>query len=362
MIRYLRCMAVGVSLSILTPTFSAQSPATASNRYPYHFSNFVWWSDADLRLALKHKLPGLGDTLLPFGSKEGEVRLALIELLKTKGIDADVQVFDPPLQAAPRSPDASQLSIAFTIAAPPQILVGDVSLDGAPPEMQTSIRPIAQTLSGTPFASAASMANSRLHSLFQSSAYLSATTTFLAGTPIRTDPDHYVVPCTIKIDPGPAYHIGSISIDAGPLFAGTDLSNYVLEQPGELVVPHMLNRLVTTLRNTYFQAGYANAKVTYDPILDHQKAVASYNVRVDPGTIYHLRTLTILNLDPAREQAVRDILDLKPGDPYNQLVFELLFVKLRSNPLFTGYTFGSHPREDDKDHVVDLTVTFDTPR
>jgi hypothetical protein len=306
---------------------------------------------------------------------ESQVRVALIELLKTKGIHADVQIFGPPEQATPPVdsiamglraakmilPGFPKPTIAFTIAAPPEILVGDVSVDGAPPELQTSIQPIAQGLSGSPFASA-SMISFRLHSLFQSSAYLSATTNLLAGTPARTSPDHYVVPCTLKIDPGPAYHIGSISIDPGPLFAGADLSNYVLEQPGDLVVPHMLNRLVTTLRNTYLQAGYANAEVTYDPVLDHQKALASYNVHVDPGSLYHLRDITVLNLDPNREQAVRDMLNLKPGDPYNKLALTSLFVKLHyNNPLFAGYTFGSHQREDEKDHLVDLTLTFDVP-
>lgn len=362
MIRNLRNLAVCVSLSILAPALYAQSSAPAPKLYPYRFSNFIWWSDSDLRVALKHKLPSLPDTLIPFSPMEGDVRLALIELLKTKGIHADVQVFDPPEQVTPPWPDAPQPTISFTIAAPPQILVGDVSVDGAPAEMLTSIQPIAQRLSGSPYGQYPHMTELRLHTLFQSSAYLSATSTTLPGTPTRTAPDHYVVPCTINIDPGPAYHIGSISIDAGPLFAGADLSNYVLEQPGDLVVPHMLTRLVTTLKNTYLRAGYPDVEVADDPVLDKQKALASYNIHVDPGPIYHLRNLTILNLDPAREQVVRDILDLKPGDPYNKLVFGFLFAKLHNNPLFTGYTFGSHPQQDENDHLVDLTITFDVHR
>ncbi len=376
MIRNSRCIAVCVLLAILTPALSAQSSAPAQSVYSYRFTNFVWWSDSDLRLALKHKLPGLSDTLVPFSPKEAQVRLTLIELLKAKGIHADVQIFDPPKQVTPLlpsivtgiraaktvSPGTPRPSIAFTIAAPPEILVGDVSVDGAPPEMQTTIQPIAQSLSGSPFGRNALGTEFRLHILFQSSAYLSATTTILAGTPVRTSTDHYVVPCTIKIDPGPPFHIGSIAIDAGPLFAGTDLSNYVLEQPGDLVVPHMFNRLVTTLRNTYLRAGYAHVEVNDDPVLDQQKALASYNIRVDPGSPYYLRNLTILNLDPAREQAVRDSLELKPGDPYNELALMSLFAKLHyNNPLFDGYTFGSHPREDEQDHLVDLTSTFDPP-
>lgn len=374
MVRYSSCVTVCVSLALLTPALSAQSSAPAPKLYPYHFSNFVWWSDANLRLALKHKLPGLGDTLLPFGSREGQVRLALIELLKTKGVHADVQVFDPPEHATPPVdsiamglraakmilPGFPKPTIAFTIAAPPEILVGDVSVDGAPPELQTSIQPIAQGLSGSPFASA-SMISFRLHSLFQSSAYLSATTTLLAGTPARTSPDHYVVPCTLKIDPGPAYHIGSISIDPGPLFAGADLSNYILEQPGDLVVPHMLNRLVTTLKDTYRRAGYAYVDVTDDPVLDQPKSLANYNVRVDPGPIYHLRHLTILNLDPDREQIVRDLVNLKSGDLYDSLSLADVFPKLRSNPLFAGYTSSYSPREDENNHLVDLTITFYVP-
>jgi len=372
-IRYSRCMAVCVSLAILPPALSAQSPAPAKIRYPYRFTNFVWWTDADLRLALKHKLPALGDTLAPLSPMEFQVRLALIELLKTKGIHADVRIFGPPEQATPpvnsiamgiraakiSTPDAPKPSTAFTIAAPPEILVGDVAIDGAPPDMLTSIQPIAHSLSGSPYGQYPHMTEIRLYTLFQSSAYLSATSSTLPGTPIQTSPDHYVVPCTIKIDPGPAYHIGAISIDPGPLFAGADLSNYILEQPGDLVVPHMLNRLVTTLKNTYLRAGYAYVDVTDDPVLDKQKALASYNIRVDPGPVFHLRNLTIRNLDPAREQALRNMLDIKSGDLYNSLALLYLFQKLHNDPLFAGYTYGYQPREDEKDQLVDLTITFD---
>jgi hypothetical protein len=376
MIRCLRQLAVCVFIAILAPALIAQS-SPAPKRYPYRFSNFIWWTDADLRLALKQKIPNLGDTLVPFSAKEGEVRFALIDLLKTKGMDADVQVFDPPEQRtlppnnpglgihAPKPvwPEPPQVSIAFTIAAPPTILVGNVSVEGAPPELLHSIQQVAQNFSGTPYGEYPHMTEFRLHTLFQSSAYLSASSTVLPGTPIQTSADHYLVPCTIKIDPGPAFHLGSISIDAGPLFAAADLSNYVLEQPGDVIVPHMLSPLVTTLRNTYLAAGYANVDVTADPVLDQQKALASYNIRVESGPLYHLRSLTVLNLDPAREQAVRDMLALKPGDVYNSLAPMSLFAKLHdNNPLLAGYTYGYRALPDEKEHLVDLTITFDPQR
>ena len=375
MIRTLRNLTVCVSVAILAPALSAQASDAARKLYPYRFTNFIWWSDSDLRLALKRKLPGLGDTLAPFSPMDAQVRLALIELLKTKGIHADVQIFGPSEQVTPPvnstatgsraatmvRPNAPQPSIDFTIAAPLEILVGDVSVEGAPPEMLASIQQVAQSLSRSPFGQYPHMTELRLHTLFQSSAYLSGTSTTIPGTFTQTAPDHYVVPCTIKIDPGPAYHVGSISLDPGPLFAGADPSKYIPEKPGDVVVPNAFNSLVTTLKNTYLRAGYADVDISADPVLDNQKALASYNIRVDPGPIYHLRTLTILNLDPAREQAVRDVLALKPGDPYNKLAPLYLFPKLRNNSLFAGYTYGYLPRADEKDHLVDVTFTFDVP-
>src|ERR1039457_2728719 len=54
-----------IALALSLATACLAQPAKPSPPYPTHlsyaFSNFVWWTDADLRAQLKKRIPGLGD-------------------------------------------------------------------------------------------------------------------------------------------------------------------------------------------------------------------------------------------------------------------------------------------------------------
>jgi hypothetical protein len=61
------------------------------SHYPYTFTNFVWWSDAQLRAELTRRIPGLPLELAPDSTDESRIRTTLESLLKQKGISASVQ-------------------------------------------------------------------------------------------------------------------------------------------------------------------------------------------------------------------------------------------------------------------------------
>jgi hypothetical protein len=78
---------------------SKEPPPNYPPRLPYGFSNFVWWSDDELRVALKKRIPGLGDEISTTSRAIGGMREALNALLKEKGITAEVQSEEPSYSA-----------------------------------------------------------------------------------------------------------------------------------------------------------------------------------------------------------------------------------------------------------------------
>src|ERR1700679_1339056 len=106
---------------------TAQTAQSYPARLPYRFSNFVWWSDDDLRVLLKNRIPGLGDEIAPAPTSEGPVRDALKALLQQKQVVAEVQSEEPSPSAidAERAPGAPGPAIVFSILSP-QILVDKV--------------------------------------------------------------------------------------------------------------------------------------------------------------------------------------------------------------------------------------------
>jgi hypothetical protein len=106
-------------------------------RLPYAFSNFVWWSNDEIRALLKSRIPGLGDEIASNSAIECRVRDALTMMLKEKGLVAEVQSQEPSnfSLTAERAPDSPAPGIVFSILSP-QILVDKVIVSGAP-EAQT---------------------------------------------------------------------------------------------------------------------------------------------------------------------------------------------------------------------------------
>src|SRR5580692_1773432 len=86
-------------LPVMTPGVSGQAPKAApqpvSERLPYTFNNFPWWTDAQIRAELKHRIPSLGDEVSRGSAQEAQVRDALTAMLASKGVRATVVSDEP---------------------------------------------------------------------------------------------------------------------------------------------------------------------------------------------------------------------------------------------------------------------------
>jgi outer membrane protein assembly factor BamA len=335
--------------------------SVAADTFPYSFSNFIWWSDPDLRVLLKQRVTGLGDMIARDSSQETKIRLVLAELIRAKGIHADVQSFEPSLdsQAGARDPDANPASIVFTIASPPEITIGKVTLEDPPHIASGSLNDIARGLEGKPYDSNGLwFQRKQMKDCLQQAGYLTAAIEFQPGPPVGNG-DHYLVPLLAHVVSGTQYHVSNVSADGGPLLQGRDLSPYFALKPGDVASPSAFGRLTGQLRSVYWHAGYSDVEFQGEPVLDVGHALASYHLTVVPGAVYRLRGLKIENLDPTQQDQVRGVLGLKTGDIYDELAVANLSRAIRSSlPLLKGYGVSYTPREDKVAHVVDLTLSF----
>lgn len=339
---------------------AAQNPQTrvnANGKFPYSFTNFVWWSDSQLRSLLKARIPNLPDQIGMQSRAQEQIRLALVGLLKEKGIDAHVQVLElsPVMSSLPRVPEAPPISIAFSVLAPPKILIDKLNLDGLPVN-DSSLVELARTEQGRPYdANALWSPKMQIEQNLKAEGYLDATTTLQAGEPVKAN-ESYRVPIDAVIRSGPVYHVSSVTVDGGPLLDGRDLSPYVGLKAGDLASDRGFARLSGALRTVYWQQGYEDVSFSSNPSLDHQKALVSYKFEVDPGPQYRLRNLAIKNLSPAEETEARRIVGMNSGDVYNGLAVARLNQNLVGS--LAGYDLSYTPAKDKDLKVIDLTLTF----
>jgi len=81
---------------------------------------------------------------------------------------------------------------------------------------------------------------------------------------------------------------------------------------------------------------------------------------VIPVPVYHLRSLTINNLDATQESKARELLGMKPGDIYIDEAVNGLYHKLPAEPLLASSGFTFRPTKDKVAAVVNLSLDFYT--
>ena len=354
----------------VTPAVFAQAPRTTqqlvSERLPYTFTNLPWWTDAQIRAELKHRIPSLGDEVGRGSAQEAQVRDALTSMLAAKGVRATVVSDEPSATSGAVTafvktlpfyfPGSTQRPyIEFSISAP-RILVGGLDLDSSPEG--DLVGRVARQMEGKPFDSnAIPLQAHQLAEPLQRHGYLSAEVVVMPGHPMRVNDDYYV-PLKAEISAGPLYHVGMISADGGPLLRGRDLSGYFDLQSGEVATPYAFDRLESSIMTVYFQAGYASVHFVDKPELDPERGTANYRMETVTGPQFRLRTVTVRNLSPAQEAEVRNLLALAPGDIYDQIAIDELHAKVAGSTNLKGFDYSFAPSTDRSLNVIDLTLDF----
>jgi hypothetical protein len=348
-----------LGLVILISAQTAKPAQSYPAHLPYSFGNFVWWSDEELRGLLKQRIPGLGDEIAPASTTEGRVREALKVLLKEKGIVAEIQCQEPsPFSlSAERAPGAPGPAIGFLISSP-RILVDKVVISNSSESLLPSLRDNLRRREGHEFSTGQYwLVRSNAEEELEQKGYLEGKVTVGHDRPRRED-DHYLVDLVVSVDAGPQYHVSSITADGGPLLRGRNLSQFFAQKAGDVAGLGPFGRLAGELRSFYWRYGYADVLINGPQILDHANALVSYHLEVIPGPVYHLRSLTIHNLNAAQESKARELLGMKPGDVFDEMAINGLYHKLSAEPSLVdfGFTFG--PAKDKSAAAADLTLDF----
>lgn len=332
---------------------------------PYRFENFVWWSDEELRLLLKKRISGLGDEIGTTNAEESRMRDALTTILKEKGIVAHVQSEEPSYSAVDQSkevvgmplPPRTPPVIAFSILTP-EVRIGKITVhtNGAEAELlvQSEVKPNEGRLYEL---SSQAFWCTQVEKVLSQQGYLAAKARFQHGQP-RADGGHFLVDLSLIVDAGLQYHIAAITADGGPLLHGRDLGQFFTAKPGDLAGLSPFWKLGPELRVYYSHAGYADAHVEEETILDHDRSLVTYHLSISSGPLYHLRSVKIEKLTADQQTKVRELLGMHPGDVFQDDAINALYRKIADEPLLKGYSFSFGPKRDRAAGAVDLRLDF----
>ena len=178
---------------------------------------------------------------------------------------------------------------------------------------------------------------------------------------VRTEPvkDVEGLHVFVTVDEGDVYQLDKVAID-GP----TPVSAPALLKAGEIKTGEVanfdkVNEGLEKMRLVLRRAGFLDAKLTPNRVLDDAKKTVAVGIRIDPGTQFTMGKLTIVGLDINGEFEMKRIWSLKEGRPFNPEYPQAFLNSVREQALFDnlGETKPT-VNLNQQDHTADVTLTF----
>lgn len=327
-------------------------PLPDSSLAPATFTNFVWWTPAELDAALRERVPFYRGGIPPAGNLPDSVNAALTAMLAARGVHATVT-------NAPVQPDDAhpQLTWNFRVDEP-SIRISAIHLHGAipssvVPELQRALNHAA----GMAYNETSSGLEDFLLAPLRNTGHIHAKLTGVTRQATQSATG-YTVDYTATIVPGETFHVASITWQPTPIYAQDAFTHDATLYNGDIASTQALLKTEQAIVNAYLHLGYLDAYVDAHPQQDDSAHTVSYTLQVVPGEIYRIKSVTPLNLSGAAQKDFDQGWLLTPGKPYDPLYTAKFLTANTALRNLAGYTASFQAAADPQTHLVDLTINF----
>ncbi len=324
-------------------------PLPATSLVPATFTNLVWWTPAELDATLRQRVPFYRGGIPPAGNLPDTLNAALTAMLADKGVRGSVvNASVAPSNAHP------QPTWEFRLDDPPMRLAS-TALTGTPAELASSMQRVIQRLSGSHYNDRA-LADQLLSPL-RDAGYLDAQLTSISTT-LEAATSGYAVRYTAAVVPGDIFHVTTIAWQPTTIYTQDAFTHDAKLHNGDLASQKSLLETEQAILNAYLHLGYLDAYIDPHPQQDAAAHTVSYSLQITPGEIYHLKSVTPLNLSAAAQKDFDFGWLLKPGAAYDPLYTANFLTKNTALRSLAGYTASFQAAADSQTHLVDLTINF----
>jgi outer membrane protein insertion porin family len=178
---------------------------------------------------------------------------------------------------------------------------------------------------------------------------------------VRTEPvkDVEGLKVFVTVEEGDSFHLGKVAI-AGPTPLRPDaLLKAAQFHTGEVADFDQIGQGLERIGKAVVRAGYLDAKVTPERVIDDANKTVDVAVHIDAGPRFTMGTLMIVGLDLNGEYEMKRIWSIKQGTPFNPDYPNEFLASVRAQALFEnlGET-KSEVERNEREHTADVTLTF----
>jgi outer membrane protein assembly factor BamA len=335
----------------------------ASNLYPVRLENLPLTPGKELEAALRSRVPLYrGKVPLEAGLTE-QVRQALEEMLAARGIQATV-VASP--YTDQELVQVTAISYAITNL---QVHVGEIHVEGVSPEMQAKVRSLADRAAKTDYNTENTAGNiERAFALLYADEGYPSTKVHAeqSGNPVAFGKT-IDIPFKVTVEEGRHYKLGSIFLPSGePLtLEMINKSAGVVTNSGEKQFVNgevNLRTAVLYVTREYKSKGNLDCVVTPHPQYDDASGVVNYKLEVQPGPVYTMGKLTILNGAEDLRAAMLAAWKLPTGAVFSEKAIADYYSTQGNTPLgrtFASVNFKYKLTKNVDTHTVDVTLLLE---
>jgi outer membrane protein assembly factor BamA len=163
----------------------------------------------------------------------------------------------------------------------------------------------------------------------------------------------------VTIDEGRSYTMGKVSIEGPAPMEASELLPNIEVKTGDVANFDKVNQGLEAMRKAVRRAGYLDAKVTADRVVDDGHESVDAVIHVEAGPQFTMGKLTVAGLDLEGEAEILRIWTMKMGKPFNPEYPDYFIGVIRQQNIFEhlGKTTAD-VKINDKTHTGDVKLTF----
>lgn len=344
-------------------TFTVVEPKSS---LPVAFDNFVWFTDDELREAVRRRVPSFDGTAPEAGGVTDQIKQALEDLLRARKVDGTVEYT---LSAADAS--GRRLEHLFSVRGP-ELRVCKLNFVGARAVPEQTLVSKSGGILDNDYSRAyvTGFAEANLLPLYHERGYLRASFSPPKVKPVTDADCEKGVAVTMYVDEGSIYVWDKAEWAGASALTPQELNIMLGMRPREVANRAKIDKGLLAVRKAYGRKGYLDARVRAVPAFDDENRSVAFRFQVEEGPQYHMGDVTVAGLNEVDANNLRGRWRLLHGDAYDEgypdeflkkTLPEFYKDELRAgHPLPTMLTDIKATPDRDK-QTVDVAITFKLP-
>jgi outer membrane protein assembly factor BamA len=279
---------------------------------PVAFDNFVWFTDEELREAVKRRVPAFDGTAPEASNVTEQIKQALQDLLRERKIEATVEYS--------LSADASGRKVEHLFGVKgPGLRVCKVSYQGARAVSEEMLVQKSGGIFDNDYSRAyiRGFVESNLIPLYGERGYLRASFAPPKAKPDSTAECEQGLAVTMYVDEGSIYVWDKAAWDGAQVFTPQELDAALGMKNHEIANVIKIDKGLASVRRAYGRKGYLLASVRAAQEFDDANRSVAYRFQIEEGPQFHMGDLVIEGLSEADSNNLRGRWALLHGEAFD---------------------------------------------